>query len=577
MNLHWKSALRQGILPSPRFSATVTTTLFLSLSVWAADWYVSPNGTPIGPGTLLAPYDLATALNGQVGQPGDTFWLRGGTYVLGHFDTQIAGTPGQPITFRPMPGEAARVDGSLSFYDTAGEVILRDLELFSSDAKRVSTQTNAGFNPSDLTLIPGIASYAPNLSFINLVIHDQTRHGFYLSEHSTNNLIYGCVVYNNGWFSADNAEGHGMYVQGTGGSRELSDNLVFNNSGANMHIYEDGTNLSLVGVTLDGNVAFNAGAIQGMRPYRDWLAGVDAPAITADKIVLKNNMGYFPPQAPGYSQVQVGRGGINGSVALLNNYLPQGLLMNNWTIAAVAGNFFAVQSTNPAVSLNLDQVSLAAAWNGNSYAVAADTNGFVGGSTEFGFVGWQRATGFDSNSTYSVGNPSGTRIFLRPNRYETGRANIVVYNWDNLASVAVDVSSVLAPGAAYEVRNAADFFAPPVLSGIFDGYPLVLPMTGLTVAIPNGPLLTPPATGPTFNVFVLLPRLVQLRTTVANGQVRISWPSQPGQWMLQSTSSLSSDSAWTAVTNAPTAVGDSFVVIMPMTASSGFYRLQAVQ
>ncbi len=577
MNVHGQSAPRRSTLYRTVFSAIVTATLLLSLSVPAADWYVAPSGTPIGPGTLLAPYDLATALSGQVGQPGDTFWLRGGTYALGHLDTQIAGTPGQLITFRPMPGEAARVDGSLSFFGTAGDVILRDLELFSSDAKRMSTQTNVGFNPSDLNLIPGIASYAPNLSFINLVIHDQTRHGLYLSEHSTNNLVYGCVVYNNGWFAPDNAEGHGMYVQSTGGNRELADNLVFSNSGANMHVYEDGTNLCLVGVTLDGNVAFNAGAIQTVRPYRDWLVGVDAPATTADKIVLKNNMGYLPPQAPGYSQVQIGREGINGSVALLNNYLPQGLLMNNWTIAAVAGNFFAAQATNPAVSLNLNQVPLAAAWNGNNYAVAADTNGFVSGSTESGFVGWQRATGFDSNSTYSVGNPSGTRIFLRPNRYEAGRANIIVYNWDNLPSVAVDVSSMLAPGAAYEVRNAEDFFAPPVLSGVFDGYPLVLPMTGLTVAIPNGPLLTPPPTGPTFNVFVLLPRQIQLQTTVSNGQVRISWPVRPGQWVLQSTSSLSSYSVWTTVTNAPTAVDDTFVVVLPMTADSGFYRLQAVQ
>src|SRR5207249_4518942 len=101
-------------------------------------------------------------------------------------------------------------------------------------------------------------------------------------------------------------------------------------------------------------------------------------------------------------------------------------------------------------------------------------------SIEYGFSSWQGATGYDRNSTYGVENLQGTKVFVRPNRYETGRANIIVYNWDHLSSVPVDVSSVLASNAAYEVRNAQDFFAPPVLSGIFDGNPLALSMEGLT-------------------------------------------------------------------------------------------------
>jgi hypothetical protein len=96
-------------------------------------------------------------------------------------------------------------------------------------------------------------------------------------------------------------------------------------------------------------------------------------------------------------------------------------------------------------------------------------------------------------------------VFVRPNRYEAGRAHIVVYNWAGASSVGVNVSSVLPAGTAYEVRNAEDFFAAPILSGIFDGQPLQLPMTGLSVAKPTGALLTAPPTGPKFNAFVLLP------------------------------------------------------------------------
>src|SRR5580658_8555943 len=133
--------------------------LLVSCGMEGKDLYVSPSGTPFGPGTILQPYDLATALSGQVGQPGDTFWLMGGDYIIGHINTTIQGAAGRPITFRQLPGQWARVNGSLTFFDSTGYVVLRDFELFSSDTNRVSAETNVGFNPTDINIIPGISSY----------------------------------------------------------------------------------------------------------------------------------------------------------------------------------------------------------------------------------------------------------------------------------------------------------------------------------------------------------------------------------------------------------------------------------
>jgi hypothetical protein len=453
---------------------------------------------------------------------------------------------------------------------------LRDFELYSSDTNRASAQTGVGFDVTDIRIIPGIASYAPNLTFINLIVHDQTRHGFYISPFSSNNLVYGCVVYNNGWFSPDNAEGHGLYVKETNGPTEISDTLVFNNSGANMHVYENTSEQRLVGVTLDGNVAFNAGAIQNVRAYRDWIVGADTPAIGADKMLLKNNMGYFPPGSAGYEHVLIGRQGINGTVTLLNNYWPQGLSMHNWTVATVASNFFAAPGTNWIVTLDQTQVSLAeVSWDRNHYLRSATGKDFVRNSTEYNFPGWQSATGYDQNSSYAVGSPSGTRVFVRPNRYQPGRANIVVYNWDNLDTVAVDIGSVLPSGAAYEVRNAQDFSGAPVLSGVFDGQPLELPMRSLSVAAPNGPLLTPPPTGPTFNVFILLPRLVRLEIAAAADGPQLSWPTNSGTWQLQFTESLSADTSWVNDTTTPSVEGHRYVVTSSFSDRTRFYRLQA--
>src|SRR5437764_6266949 len=131
----------------------------------AADLYVAPGGTAAGPGTLAQPYNLTTAISGQVGKPGDTFWLRGGIHKIGHIDTTIHGAPGQPITFRQMAGEKARVAGSFTVWNSIGYVVFRDFELYSSDTNRISSQTGVGFDPTDIKIIPGVASYAPNFSF----------------------------------------------------------------------------------------------------------------------------------------------------------------------------------------------------------------------------------------------------------------------------------------------------------------------------------------------------------------------------------------------------------------------------
>ena len=110
------------------------------------------------------------------------------------------------------------------------------------------------------------------------------------------------------------------------------------------------------------------------------------------------------------------------------------------------------------------------------------------------------------NNTYLSSRPSGTRIVIRPNQYEAGRAHVTVYNWDLMSTVSVDLTGILAVGTAFEVHNAADFFGAPVLVGTYAGGSITLPMTGLSVAAPVG-LTAPPATGPELNVFVVLPVL----------------------------------------------------------------------
>ena len=97
-------------------------------------------------------------------------------------------------------------------------------------------------------------------------------------------------------------------------------------------------------------------------------------------------------------------------------------------------------------------------------------------------------------------------MFIRANRYEAGRGHIAVYNWDRVSTVAVDLSSVLQVGQAYEIRSAQNYLGGAVVTGVYDGRPISLPMTNLTVAAILGYDFTPAPTGPEFNAFVILPK-----------------------------------------------------------------------
>src|ERR1700675_4665284 len=76
----------------------------------ATSFYVAPNGSPAGTGSLSNPWDLRTALNQPSSvHPGDTIWLRGGTYS-GAFESFLTGSLPSPIVLRSYPGEFARLD-----------------------------------------------------------------------------------------------------------------------------------------------------------------------------------------------------------------------------------------------------------------------------------------------------------------------------------------------------------------------------------------------------------------------------------------------------------------------------------
>jgi hypothetical protein len=155
--------------------------------------------------------------------------------------------------------------------------------------------------------------------------------------------------------------------------------------------------------------------------------------------------------------------------------------------AVVQDNYWV--AGNAAVRLNLDAGAVV---TGNFFAGPLDPS--------------DTASRWPSNTFAAAKPTTGQTVFVRPNQYEAGRATVTIYNWSKASSVAVSLANAgLVAGDSFEIRDAMNFYGGPVVTGLYTGGPVSIPMTGLTAALPVGASLTPPPhTAPAFGAFVLL-------------------------------------------------------------------------
>jgi hypothetical protein len=426
--------------------------LLLAVSVGPSPvhtFYVAPApaGRPGGRGTQSQPWDLATALAGASGriQPGDTVWLGGGRY-LGVFRTQLRGAPGRPIVFRQARGAHVTIDGEL--FAQGADLVFWGFEIMQSHPSTygLQAQTNDG-------------------RFINLIIHDAGSMGVSFWTPGEDAEVYGCIVYHNG--THENLD-HGVYMHNERGVKRLIDNVIFNNLAYGVHAYAAPHNPPQQGFLIKGNISFNNGTIsQRYRAKGNILAGGDVPMSAVD---VSGNFLFFSGTEGenmrlGYAPV------ANGDVTAQGNFIwggETGLRVRLWQRADVHGNTVGgarrllVEAAAPLERANL-------LYSGNQ-------------------------------------EPRVPAVFVRPNRYEPGRAYIVVYNFPRGDTVRADVSTILSPGQSYELRSVQNVLGAPLASGVYSGDSIPLPMglAELDPVLPLGrPTAKPPLTRPFFDVFVL--------------------------------------------------------------------------
>ncbi len=235
---------------------------------------------------------------------------------------------------------------------------------------------------------------------------------------------------------------HGIYFNGISGTKYIRDNIVFDNWQYGLHGYSPIVG-ELNNLVIDGNVVFNNGSVGPYEHGPDLFVG----GSRVTNVQVTNNMVWRPND--GELALRLGDGSSgNSGLTLTGNYTVGKTLIGSFSGMTQSNNTFLSSSAPPT---------------------------------------------------------SGVRVVVRPNRYEAGRANIVVYNWSKQGSASADVSSVLRVGDVYEVRDAQNFFGAPVLRGTYGGGSLSLPMTSVQPpALIGRSGSTPTSTGVVFHAFVLL-------------------------------------------------------------------------
>ena len=349
---------------------------------------MAPTGSGSGDGSVGRPLDLATAIGkSSPAHPGDTVWLRGGTY-RGCFLALVSGTASAPITLRQAPGERAVIDGASCTKQTKSDdakafatLVLQGsylwawgFEITNSNPDRVSQ--DKGSRPEDIDKRPaGIAVLGnTGVKIINMVIHDNGD-GIGLWETAVDAEVYGTVLYNNGWLGSDRGHGHGIYSQNADGIKRITDVVSVNNfnTGMKAFSYDQGVR----GYRFDGIIAANNGSPQaGLAdaPDRasDLFVGTDT-GNPADDIDVTNSYFYQPAntESDGF---WLGWRGTNGRVSVRDNYVAHGALgfkLARWQDATVTGNTFYATPDRRGVQGTLAQYYKAKGskvqWDANTY------------------------------------------------------------------------------------------------------------------------------------------------------------------------------------------------------------------
>ncbi len=479
------------------------TVLHLSESN-ALDFYVSSTATGSGNGSFASPWQLQQALNSPaaISNPTDTIWiwLRGGTYT-NTFDVQSSfscftnGSSTAPIIFRNYNNERATLDGQLAYtlavsFGNCSYTWFWGIEIFNSSAfdRDHSNVDRAG----------NVYCTAENIKFINLIVHDLGS-GLDTWKTAKNSDTYGCIIYNIGNNLNNNGNweghGHGMYLQNdTTGIKKIQDNIVFNTFGYGMKVWQTTATDAIGNFDIQRNILFNGGAAS------ENLGGVGNTSRTHNFFVVSNS---------------------------INNPIRNTVIKHNYTYAGINTprppvNAFGLNYGVDNMTLDSNYITCQTRLGFNNTPIF---NGSVTGNkiiagipVAYGYYLWGfLATDYPQNTYFPMQPTSGLEYFIMPNKYEHGRSNIAIYNWEGASAVQINVSnSGLKAGDIYELINVMDYYNDIITDTLSTSGIITVPMTGHTFAPVIGSSKASVSQFPIFGVFVIRKVGSSMPTSISN-------------------------------------------------------------
>jgi len=518
--------IERGINKSLGSLSVIMAALVLVVAVpaGASQFYVAPNGSASGNGSIGQPWDLGTALaQPATVKPGDTLWLRGGIFKISYpaqYPSNLTGTASAPIVLRSYPGEHATVDlGDMAsaLYVNGAYTWFWGLEITSSGIPR-STSTSGSWGALDSTIeINGVG-----VKFINCFVHDLSQ-GFSFWSPSEGSELYGNVVFHNGWNAPDRGHGHNVYVQNdsSGLYKTISDNFIGGAFDVGIQEYGSGTAL-VSNITTIGNAIWDNGAPVGQEVGQLIIGG---GGLSKKGIEVGNNWIYTSAArySAGYNQIGWSWDGVNQDTNVHDNFVwGPDLEIWHWNTAQVLRNsVFTLSQPNTLYVALYDAASPAQSLTNwtldyNTYGTpnvfrfaitGLDSNGNPTntGGTAYNNTTWPAFTQQEAHSVFNAQVP--TTATVRPNKYEAGRANIIITNPSAASTVPANLSTAgLNNGDQYVILDAQNFDGSAIVTGTYSSSnPVVqIPMSNLAVAPIEGWSATPPHTGPLFGTFVLL-------------------------------------------------------------------------
>jgi len=504
------------------FSHVWTAVLFLSIGLSASaparELYVSPKGTPDGDGSRAKPLDLRTALSARSpAKAGDAILLLAGNYAGGPAGTAtaviecaVSGEEGRPVRIMPAPGaRSVHLNASLNISGSFAEYI--GLEIGDAAWK----PTRGARRPAPTVTV----GRSRGVKLINCNLFGGAGGGVSAGVQAVDLEIYGCLIHDFGALLVETVpmamEDIQVVRQGTGegfssanreGTKVLMHNLIYRGCGGNIQL-----STFTVGYDFIENVSFLSKAYktnENMDSFPICSNYQRGEPVPMDRIRMIGNVAYQPVDISGWRSnmrlISYRPAVVNEKAAVKDNYLmgaANGLALTRWRSLELTGN--TIWATRTLLSLDSGGPDALKAWrvDRNTYIDNGQGHLFpaIGGG-EPTFEAWKRS-GFDRNGRLLPGRrgrPTGTRVFVFPNRYRKGRAHVAVFNWDGRATVAVDLSKVLANGRRFAVYNCLDITrtiaaAKPLLSGVYEGQPLPFPMRGDPIS-------------PDFDAFLVLPQ-----------------------------------------------------------------------